>query len=217
MVVSASLVLVLAVAVDYNVSALSGWWHRGEKEDGISAITGWDHGMRSRHCCGMRIEHERELGMSAQHLSPCHARQSLLQGSHRRCLTLWCNYCLQMESLQLKTMSDCFCSVFSALSSQTPSSSPLVPLLMAFLSATRVGPFSFSHLSTYTLFRYGSLLSPPLSQAESLTSRHKVRRSPPAWSVFLFATSPPFLTSSRNKLSRHASPTCSHSHRQALS
>jgi len=38
-VVGASLVLVLAMAVDYNVSALSGWWHRGQKEDGMSAIT----------------------------------------------------------------------------------------------------------------------------------------------------------------------------------
>jgi len=38
-VVGASLVLVLAVAVDDNISALSGRWHRGQKEDGISAIT----------------------------------------------------------------------------------------------------------------------------------------------------------------------------------
>lgn len=155
------------------------------------------------------------LGISAQHLSPCHARPDLLQGSRRRCLILWCSCCLQTQSLQLKTTSDCFCSVFSALSSQTPSSSPLVPLLMAFLSATRVCPFSLSQLLTYILSRYGSLLSPPLSQAESLRSRHKVRRSPPARSVFLSAT-PPLLTSPRNKLSRHAPPPCTYSHRQAL-
>ena len=173
------------------------------------------HGIR--HCCGMGFGMRSWLGISAQHLSPCHARLGLLQGSHRRCLTLSCSCCLQMESSQSKTTSDCFCSVSCALSSQTPSSSPLVPLLMAFLSATRVGPFSFSLLPTYTLFRYGSLLSPPLSQAESLRSRHKVRRSPPARSVFLSATSFPLLTSSRNKFSRHASPTCTHSHRQVLS